>query len=377
MKIRSLSSRAARSGRRSGGFSLVELMVGVGIGLLCTLVIATVLGATEGRRRGTMQGSDMQVSGSLALYNLQREIATAGYGFANDGAEVGCQLQAKYNGAAVTALPSVLAPVFVTEGANGASDQVRVLASSKFVNSNPAALSTVGYTAPSRIILPYYAPNDTVYNVASSLSISKGDLLVAIAKDTTQACGLFQVTGDPTPTTVPRANDPTHWNAVGHPSQTSAEWSFLVNLGNIIDVNFTADADGKLTASRLDSTTLTRTQTELQSNIVLMKAMYGRDTNLDKIVDIYDYTTPTNNAEWLNVYTVRLAVVARSAQYEKEEVTTANPLWDVGKSTTVAGSVDCGSSKCVELKIDGGSDWKHYRYKVFDTVVPLRNARWR
>jgi len=248
MKIRSLSSRAARSGRRSGGFSLVELMVGVGIGLLCTLVIATVLGATEGRRRGTMQGSDMQVSGSLALYNLQREIATAGYGFANDGAEVGCQLQAKYNGAAVTALPSVLAPVFVTEGANGASDQVRVLASSKFVNSNPAALSTVGYTAPSRIILPYYAPNDTVYNVASSLSISKGDLLVAIAKDTTQACGLFQVTGDPTPTTVPRANDPTHWNAVGHPSQTSAEWSFLVNLGNIIDVNFTADADGKLTA---------------------------------------------------------------------------------------------------------------------------------
>lgn len=371
------------AGRRHAGFSLIELMVGMAIGLLCTLVVAAVLSAAEGRRRGTMQGSDMQVSGSIALYNLQREIATAGYGFANEPAAVGCQLQAKYNGVAVAALPANLAPVIITQGATGVSDQVRVLASSKFVNSDPANLSTVGYTVPTRIVGPHYDPNDTtgklvknLYNVWSSLSVSQGDLMVAVI-DAATPCGLFQVTSVPTPSTVPRADDPTRWNAVGQPAQATKEQAFLVNLGRLIDVILTSDANGKLTASRLDTTTRTRTQTELQGNIVLLKAMYGRDTDADGVVDTYDYTTPTTNAGWLNVMTVRLAVVARSAQYEKEEVTASNPQWDVGTTSTVAGAATCGTSKCVELKVDGPSDWKHYRYKVFDTVVPLRNQRWR
>jgi type IV pilus assembly protein PilW len=30
----------------------------------------------------------------------------------------------------------------------------------------------------------------------------------------------------------------------------------------------------------------------------------------------------------------------------------------------------------VTLKVDGNADWKHYRYKVYETVVPLRNLLW-
>jgi type IV pilus assembly protein PilW len=73
-----------------------------------------------------------------------------------------------------------------------------------------------------------------------------------------------------------------------------------------------------------------------------------------------------------------MAVVARSAQREKEAVTTADPLWDVGQTVTVTGTADCGESQCLTLQVSTAADteWQHYRYKVFDTVIPLRNMLW-
>ncbi|MFY7864048.1 PilW family protein [Roseateles sp.] len=360
------------------GFSLIELMVGLAIGLLCTLVIATVLSSAEGQRRGVTQGSDAQVAGSLALYALQREIAVAGYGFASESAAVGCQLQTRFNGAVPVLMPTVLAPVQITQGVNGAPDRIRVLASSKMINPAAATLSTVGYTAPARIVPPYY-DGVTVkdrYNVWSELSVANGDLMVAVV-DSVTPCGLFQVTGAPTAGVIPRADVPALWNPAGQPAQTVKDGSFLVNLGRLIDVTFSVDANQKLVANRLDTQTLTAPTTELQSNIVQLKALYGRDTDGDLAVDTYDYTTPANNAGWLQVLTVRLVVVARNSQYEKEEVTFSAPQWDVGAATAVAGAASCGSSKCVNLKVDGDANWKHYRYKVFDTIVPLRNQRWK
>ncbi|MCV2356198.1 PilW family protein [Paucibacter sp. B2R-40] len=376
-----------RSEAQQGGFSLIELMVGMAIGLLCTLVIATVLSSAEGHRRGTTQGSDAQVNGTVALYTVQRELAMAGYGFASESAAVGCQLQAFYNGVAVPALPARLLPVIITQGAGGASDNVRVLASSKFVDGSVATRHDVGYTIPTRITSSY-DPLDTgptkrfQYQVSSLLSIVPGDLMVAVV-NAASPCGLFQATGVQVSATmgrlVLRADDAAKWNAPNHPSQLAPNGSFLVNLGRLIDVSYSVDGQQYLTSSQFDSLTRGRNERQLQGNIVLLKALYGRDTDAvpDGVVDTYDYNTPTNNAEALRVLSVRVVVVARSAQFEKEEVTTSLPKWDVGKATAVAGAVACESSKCIELKIDAADDWKHYRYKVFDTVVPLRNQRWK
>lgn len=376
------------------GFSLIELMVGLAIGLMVTLVIGTVLSATEGQRRGTTQGSDAQVNGSLALYAIQRDLAVAGYGFASEPNALGCPLDVKYNSLPVGALPMQLAPVFITQGVAGASDQVRVLYSSKFIGGNPGAANEVGYTLPSRVVPPLYDPTDltgvlprTQYNVASSLAVRQGDLMVTVV-EADAPCGLFEVTADPpAPGVVPRADNAVRWNAVGHPAQAVKRadstlavpfaGSALVNLGRVMDLRYSVDADQRLIVSELDTNALSRNERQLQSGIVLMKAMYGRDTNGDGSVDAYDYTTPIDNAGWLNVLSVRVAVLARSAQYEKDEVTQSNPIWDVGSATVVAGATACGTSKCVELKIDGLSDWKHYRYKLFDAVVPLRNQRWK
>jgi type IV pilus assembly protein PilW len=119
-------------------------------------------------------------------------------------------------------------------------------------------------------------------------------------------------------------------------------------------------------------------QQELYSGIVNLQALYGKDTDGDGVIDKYDKTSPTTNDGWRQVLAVRIAVVARSNQPERDEVTTTQPQWDLGNVTVgdLTPSNCYTNSKCVPLKVDQASDWKNYRYKVYDTVIPLRNVLW-
>lgn len=390
-------SRCTKAAVRHAGFSLIELMIGMLIGLLCTMVIASVLSAAEGNRRGTTSGTDAQVAGNLALFNVRRDIESSGYGFASETAAVGCNLRARFNGLPVPALPARLAPVIITEGAAGTSDRIRVISSDKGIN--PEAGGRDGFTVPVRVqsdtgsaIEPGYKPGAQYFGVANNLTYQQGDLVVAVTPVAAGApendCELFEVNGPVNSAAnafrVPRLDDAARWNPVGHPAITSVGPSagrpgtFLVNLGRIHDRIYSVDGNQRLIQSALNTQTLTRVETELQGGIVLMKAMYGRDSDGDGAVDRYDYQTPNSVDGWQRVLAVRIAVVARSGQYEKDEVTTSNPQWVVGKAATVVGAAECDPSMCIELRVDQVSDdWKHYRYRVFDTVVPLRNQRFR
>lgn len=382
MKQRSLAS----------GFSLVELMIGMAIGLLCVLVIATVLGAAEGNRRGTTSGSDAQISGNLALYTLQTEMGRAGYGFASEAKAVGCPLDARFNGAATPELPPVLAPVTITAGPLTGSDTVRVLASSKAIDA--VGLNSSAFTVPQRLLPPYYAAGSQVVPVRSVLSYQVGDLVVLVSSPGLP-CELFQVTGLAAPggatNPVLQRADQAPWNSIGFPANTAygpctilpdcqpgapvdPAGSFVFNLGRIQDQIFSVQGD-RLVVSELNSATMTRTARDIQSGVVMLKAMYGRDADGDGAVDTYDRTAPLTQAGWLSVLSVRIAVVARTGQYERAEVTTSYPLWRVGKAAATEGAIDCGSTRCVELNLSAVPDWKHYRYRVFDTVVALRNQR--
>jgi type IV pilus assembly protein PilW len=63
-------------------------------------------------------------------------------------------------------------------------------------------------------------------------------------------------------------------------------------------------------------------------------------------------------------------------------VTTAAPQLDLGgaktvSGVTVTGAATCnGSDQCLTLGVSQVTDWQHYRYKVYDTIVPLRNMLW-
>jgi type IV pilus assembly protein PilW len=176
----------------------------------------------------------------------------------------------------------------------------------------------------------------------------------------------------------PGTNGP--WNQAGgqtiFPAAGYPEGSWLVNLGPLINRTYSVSASNAMQLTTLDTASGSVTTRELFPGIVNLQAYYGLDTDADGSIDTFTAVTPTSNAGWRQLVAVRMAVVARSGQFEKEDVTHAEPQWDVGAAVPVDSSVNCGGSKCVTLKVSHLAAWKRYRYKVYDVVVPVRNMLW-
>lgn len=369
----------APSPRRAQGFTLIELMVGMVIGLLTTIVIAQVLINSEGRRRSTVAGSEAQVNGALALYAVQRDLQMAGYGLTSAVDGIGCEIRAQRSGVDYT---FVLAPVVITDGAAGAPDSLLVMSSAK-----------VSYSVPSRVVTnhPRTAAN---FFVNTTLGTADGDLMLAVPGiiDAANWCSVFNVTGiggasqlihnsgsggpwnQPGGQTIFPANG---YGAVGSYAADPTKGSYLVNLGQFVTRQVQISAGQVLQVANFSTATAATTTEDLFPDIVNLQAFYGKDTDGNGVVDTYDNVTPTTGAGWRQVLSVRIAIVARSAQMEKENATTTQPLWDVGNATAVVGSAACGSSRCITLSVNTLPDWQRYRYKVYDSIVPLRNMLWR
>ncbi len=71
-----------RSSRRPHGFSLIEIMVGIVIGLIAVLVIYQIFAAAEGIKRNTTGAGDAQQNGLLSSFMLSIELANASNGIA-------------------------------------------------------------------------------------------------------------------------------------------------------------------------------------------------------------------------------------------------------------------------------------------------------
>lgn len=362
------------------GFTLVELMVGMALALITTVIIAQVVVNAEGQRRTTSSGSDAQVNGSVGLYTVSRDVQGAGYGLISHSAALGCPITAKYGSAANLAL--TLAPVTITVNANGVPT-LRTFSSGRSSFSVPM------------VVKANHAAVDTSFTVNSSTGVSNGDTMMAIPGTWSSSnwCTVFQVAGSGanvlSSTVVPNVTVTAGWNpastaslmpTTGYPADTS----YLVNLGSIVLREYTV-ASENLVMRELQATGTWGADQVLASGIVAMRVMYGKDTSAPKdgVVDQFDTTTPTTADDWSRVLSVRIAVVARSEIREKVEVTIADPVWDVGTATTVSGTAACstGSSRqCLTLTIPKpnatDTEWQHYRYKVYDTVVPLRNVVW-
>src|SRR5207244_12822373 len=70
------------------GFSMVELLVAMLIGLIGMIIIFQVFQVSEGIKRSTTSGGDAQQNGVIALYTIERDFKNAGMGF-NDTTFVG------------------------------------------------------------------------------------------------------------------------------------------------------------------------------------------------------------------------------------------------------------------------------------------------
>ncbi|RQO62627.1 pilus assembly protein PilW [Paucibacter sp. KBW04] len=367
MKFNSLALHAPLSGRRktAKGVSLIELMVGMLLGLVVVLVVAQVLSFAEGQKRTSTSGSDAQVNGALALYSLQREIQMAGYGLTNDKAGLGCPIHANHS--TTGNFVWNLVPALIQDGANGAPDTITVMSASR------------NFSVPLQVTVDHLAAADR-FVVRSAVGVNVGDMLIALPSAYDAAsnwCSAFNVSA------ILNTNQLQHtggvWNeslATVFPANGYLAGTQLLNTGQLVSRTFSVSADYVLRQQTLGLASGAASTEDLFPQIVNLQAMYGKDTDGDGVVDAYDNGTPTTNAGWRQVLSVRIALVARSVSYQKEEVSLNAPQWDVGSAVNVAGAVDCNGSRCINMKVEGVPDWKHYRYRVYDVVVPLRNMLW-
>jgi type IV pilus assembly protein PilW len=80
---------------RSRGLSLIEILVGVAIGLIGTVAIFQAVAVWSKHTATTTSGGDAQVAGTLALYNIERDVKQAGHGFGRAVTQVmGCAVAA-------------------------------------------------------------------------------------------------------------------------------------------------------------------------------------------------------------------------------------------------------------------------------------------
>lgn len=364
------------------GFTLVELMVGLLLGMLTVLVISQVLALSEGRSRTISSGSDAQVNGALAMFSLQRELQQAGYGIAASPDALGCTVHAQNGGSGTFTF--TLAPAVITPGAGGAPDSITILQGSTAASSTPIPLTAD------------HVSTDTQFVVESSLGASAGDMMIVVPQSglwesapTTSWCTLFSVSADASnllsATRIPHVaggwNQSTVMPSAKYDGSSLATQprSYLLNMGAMIQRTYSVSAQGNLQITDRSAADATTTTTDLYPQIITLQALYGKDTDGNGVVDTYDRVAPTTNAGWQQILAIRIAVVARSTQYEKDEVTANVPQWDLGSTatTTDAAATTCKSThKCIPLKVDTATDWKHYRYKVYDTIVPLRNMLW-
>ena len=165
---------------RARGFTLVELMVALALGLVTTLIIAQVVINADGNRRTTISGSDAQVNGSVALYSLSRDVQMAGYGLVSHSGALGCPVRAKFGSAAM--LNFTLAPVTVTVDASG-NPTVRTLSAGRTGFSVPMAVTANHGSAAA------------AFTVGAVLGVNEGDVFVAIPAtwSSTNWCSVFQV----------------------------------------------------------------------------------------------------------------------------------------------------------------------------------------
>jgi type IV pilus assembly protein PilW len=368
------------------GFTLIELMIGLLLGLLSVLVITQVMATSEGKRRTTSMGGDAQTNGAMALYTLQRDLQMAGYGLTSSLDALGCEVRAQYGTAVSYTFP--LAPVVIDDGGTG-PDTVTVLRA-----------QSAGFSLP-LVIDGSHSMTDDSFVVRSGFGAAVDNMMIAVPKlqGAGTWCTLFQVAEDKSsPTTkleftiVPHvlagASGGSLWNQPGMFPSSYVKDDYLLNMHTLIRRAYSIFAVDQ--AYSLRATDLGASAQDLYPQIVNLKALYGTgvlDAAGNVIVDMYTNKPRTTNAQWQGVVAIRVAIVARSAKYEKEVVTPIMPQWDVGPKLDVAGTpATCnGTNKCITLtvpKLDSGmgdgseEEWKHYRYKVYETIVPVRNVLW-
>jgi type IV pilus assembly protein PilW len=359
--------RNARPPRRHAGFGLVEILVGVVIGLLALLVIYQALALSEGYKRSTTAGGDAQSAGMISTFILAQDVGNAGHGIAPNAQELAtCPSTGNF---ATTWRPI---PVLIRDGGNDfTSDSFDVFYSVNPRIATPLEILTTynpGGTIDLQSPLGFEVGNMFVMSDVSASSCAMGTVTAMVGPNA--GTGIVNITPTPIATAFPQG----------------ATW--VVNLGAANQVRKVRyDVQAGVIRS-LDLINAAAVPNPVVSNIVLLKAQYGLDTDGNQFIDTW---VSARNAPWREadvlvapiaqlrqIKAIRLAVVVRSSQFERAtDAEGRAAVTDLTGDFTVTlfdcnGLMPC-TGQMAGVTIPGTAN---YRHRVFEQVIPLRNQVW-
>jgi type IV pilus assembly protein PilW len=361
-----MKPNSRRSPSFQAGFTLVEVMVGLGIGMLATVIIIQVISVFEAQRRTTTGTADAQTNGAIALYNIARELQMAGYPLVPvTDSPLECTTLT-VNGAADTTTPNRLSPVSITDDVVGAG-----------VNASPSDTITIRYGDSLMGGVPTQITSDPVGNlvkVGSNFGCKIADSTVITSGTTCAMSSATAVTGN-----VIGAMSVTLANTTGAVGGSTVN---LACLGTWHEVTYRING-GNL--ERQDPTAIPNSFVPVVAGIVNLQVQYGVSAiaNSNQVTQWVDASGATWSAPTVTVANrnrikgVRIAVVARNAKMEQTAVTAACSSTTAAAPTGLcawAGSV-ASPAPAIDLST-GDPNWQSYRYRVFDTIIPLRNMVW-
>lgn len=364
----------------SQGFSLVEILVGMAVALLATLVISQMYANFEGQKRTSTTGADAQENGLIAMHTVERDARMAGVGLASSAIMNCTQVYSGYDqgGGSVTVpapgfSTTAIAPVSITDGGSG-PDAIVFTFGQSFRSGVPTAIrqampspsgdlkvtNTVGFTV-GQIVMVTNGSQCTIMQITNIQSPGGGSGLY----------GLVHNNGVNAPYN-PSGNITNSWPAYGIGSA-------VYSLDGMTIRRYSIGASGNTSSLRVEElSTPTPAAAPLVGDIIDLQAQYGIAPTGSQQVNCWVNATNGGNAcdgnDWQNptptnikrIKAVRIAMLARSSLAEKPSV--AGGACD---TTTVAPSTWSGGPG---FNLTG--NWQCYRYKVFQTVVPLRNIVW-
>ena len=371
------------------GMTLVEVMVGLAIGMIGMLVIFQTVSVWDARTRATSAGSDSQVTGSIAMFSLERDLRLAGQGFGSaEASDMGCQISGfDQNASAPISFP--MAPVIIVD---------------HDATNEPDEIATLYGVSP-------YFTSRTTYSRVTAQTVSvwdrtgfkSGDLAVISNTGTSvpgsAECQLLEVTDDSTPADPKTmafvqgsyahfytngSNLPSRYNTVAGIG-ASFPSGFAYSLGPLPRRNVWQIASGVL-GSR-DDLQGAGGFIPIAEGVIDMKAEYGYDTDpLPGVLSVAWTKTLPTPIDWTTVRAVRVAMLVRSRNFEKpaananeQNYSAPNPVWHANGGATqtdfVMKNVD-GTPDAYTPGDPSPNNWRNYRYTVYEKVFPLRNVIW-
>ncbi len=356
------------------GFTLVEIMVGLIIGLLVTLVVVNVFRVFEAQKRTTTGNSDAQTNGAIALFNIQRDAQIAGFAlpvYTTEFSPFNCPINTTINHDNNATTPEIgLSPIVITD-ANGpnASDTIAI----RYGNSMKGGISVEMLAGTST----------NIAQVDTNIGCGFNDTALIVRQTTPQSCSMTRVGPSPGGLTAAGVT-PVRITLTSTTNVVTG--SALACLGVWNEVQYAVTANQLTRTGDITAGVPSAVAVPIVADIVNIQAQYGisATANSNQVTQWVNATgafantatTPTL-ADRNRIKAIRVAVVARNGLLEAANVTDTCSGINVARPTGLCtwDGVEAGSAAPV-IDLSADANWRRYRYRVYESVIPIRNIIW-